>query len=121
MPQGTLTNVAHGAIDKDATRTTGPLPFFDLAVETALNPGDWVVAAGNSFKVADGAEPVSLAHGVFSVRTPLDARRTVKEFSYHADVLVIDGITSTPGAPGSALVNIDGSCVRMIVRFVTST
>ncbi len=105
------------------------LPFFDVTCNGAdgsddrkpdLLPGDWVVSAGNAFKVADGAEPMSIAHGVFSARTRLDARRRVKDFPYTGDVLVIDAITSNPGAPGSALVNLQGAFVGMIGREVIS-
>lgn len=87
---------------------------------TRLSPGDWVVAAGNAFKVADGAETVSIAHGVFSARTRLDARRRLRDFPYTGDVLVIDGIVSNPGAPGGAIVNLDGQLVGMIGREVIS-
>jgi len=104
--------------------TIGPFVHFDLkcgaADEAALRPGDWVIAAGNPFKVADGAEPVSVVHGVFSARTRLDARRSVKEFPYQGDVLVIDAITSNPGAPGSAVVDVEGRFVGMIGREVVS-
>ena len=98
----------------------GPFPFFDIACrrpgdalpaadgavdcDALLQPADWVLAAGNPFKVAEGAEPVSISHGVFSTRTRLDAKRRVREFPYHGDVLVIDAATSNPGSPGSALV-----------------
>lgn len=101
-----------------------PLPFVDLGldldVEAELRPGDWVIAAGNAFKVADGPEPVSIAHGIFSTRTRLDARRRVNDFPYRGDVLVIDAVTSNPGGPGSALVDLDGILVGMIGRSVTS-
>jgi S1-C subfamily serine protease len=103
-----------------ATEGVGPFPHFDLSVQTPLAPGDWVVAAGNAFKVADGAEPVSIAHGVFSARTRLDARRRKRDFPYHGDVLAVDAITSNPGAPGSALVNLDGALVGMVGRVVVS-
>ncbi len=94
--------------------------FFDICKPSELSPGDWVLAAGNPFKVADGAEPVSVAHGVFSVRTKLDAMRRVTDFPYGGDVLVIDAITSNPGAPGSAMVNLDGEFVGMVGRMVMS-
>jgi serine protease Do len=95
-------------------------PFFDLAQEAALEPGDWVLAAGNPFKVAAGGEPLSVVHGVFSTRTRLDARRRLRDYPYRGDVLVIDAITSNPGAPGGALVNLRGEFVGMIGRQVVS-
>jgi serine protease Do len=97
------------------------LPHFDLTKEASLAPGDWVLAVGNAFKVADGAEPLSIAHGVFGTRTRLDATRRAKDFPYRGDVLVLDAITSNPGAPGSAVVNLDGELVGMIGRIVVST
>ena len=107
--------------DEPATeKAVGAFPFFDLAVVAELHSGDWVVAAGNAFKVADGAEPVSLAHGVFSTRTRLDARRRLRDFPYRGDVLVTDAITSNPGAPGGAVVNLDGAFVGMVGRVVVS-
>lgn len=95
-------------------------PFFDLTIDTPLQPGDCMLAAGNAFKVADGAEPATVAHGIFSARTRLDARRRLKDFPYQGEVLVIDAITSNPGAPGSAVVNLDGAFVGMIGRVVVS-
>lgn len=118
----------------------GPLPYFETrcaisesesevdlggdkvepCLTRLLQPGDWVLAAGNAFQVAVGAEPVSLTHGVFSARTRLDARRRVKDFPYRGDVLVIDAITSNPGAPGGAVVNLHGEFVGLIGREVIS-
>lgn len=108
-----------------------PFPFFEVPCDgtsesmtsspcPGLKVGDWVVAAGNPFKVADGAEPVSIAHGIYSARTRLDARRKVKDFPYRGDVLVIDAITSNPGAPGGAVVDLDGNLIGMVGRVVVS-
>ncbi len=83
-------------------------------------PGEWVLAAGNPFKVADGPEPVSVVRGVYSTRTHLDARRRVRDFPYTGEVLVVDAITSNPGGEGSALVNLDGELLGMIGRVVVS-
>ena len=106
--------------DASAAQFPKSFPFFDLSRETVLHPGDWVLSAGNAFKLATGAEPVSIAHGVFSARTRLEARRRLKDFPFQGDVLVIDAITSNPGAPGSALVNLDGALIGMIGREVVS-
>lgn len=111
------------------TGSAGPFPYFEIACPRGstegscgpqLRPGDWVLAAGNAFKVADGSEPVSITHGVFSARTRLDARRRLRDFPYRGDVLVIDAITSNPGEPGGALVDLDGEFVGLIGRQVVS-
>lgn len=123
-----------GGIGSDAD-PVGPFPYFDLGVSASasahtpgdaptcaqdLAPGDWVIAAGNPFKVADGAEPASIAHGVYSTRTRLDARRRVRDFPYTGDVLVIDAITSNPGGDGGVVVTLDGQFVGLIGRAVVS-
>lgn len=111
--------------------TIDEFPYFEVPCSSTdgssnvqscpqLRAGDWVLAAGNPFKVADGDEPVSVAHGVFSARTRLDARRKVKDFPYRGDVLAIDAITSNPGGPGSALVDVEGRFVGMVGRVVVS-
>ena len=51
------------------------LPFFDLHETAEAAPGTRVLAYSNMFKVATGDEPVSVLHGVISVRTRLTARR----------------------------------------------
>lgn len=111
------------ALGEPVADSDNPLPtlaFADLTVTTKLQRGDWIIAAGNPFRVANGAEPVSIAHGVFCLRTRLDAKRRLRDFPYHGDVLVIDAITSNPGAPGSVVVDLDGRLVGMIGREVTS-
>ena len=108
------------ASEAEVSYTLGPFPFFDLRIKTAISPGDWLLSAGNAFKLAKDAEPASIAHGVFSARTRLDARRRLKDFPYRGEVLVIDAISNNPGAPGSAVVNLDGHFVGMIGREVIS-
>ena len=95
-------------------------PYFEPGDSEALRPGDWILAAGNPFKIAVGAEPVSVTVGVFSTRTRLDAKRKTRDFPYRGDVLVIDTITSNPGAPGGPLVDLDGQWVGLIGRVVRS-
>jgi len=96
------------------------LAYFVPGDSASLTAGDWVLAAGNPFKVAVGAEPVSVTVGVFSTRTQLDAKRKTRDFPYEGDVLVIDAITSNPGAPGGPLVDIKGDWVGLVGRVVTS-
>ncbi len=86
----------------------------------ALRPGDWVLALGNPFKVAEGEEPVSAMRGVFSVRTPLDARHRVQDFPYRGEVLIVDAVTGNPGSAGGALVDLDGNWVGLIGKALWS-
>lgn len=98
----------------------GRFDYFESGNSRNLTPGDWVLAAGNPFKVAEGPEPISVASGVFSVRVELDAKRKTRAFPYHGEVLVIDAITSTPGSPGGPLVDIDGQWLGVVGRIVVS-
>ena len=100
--------------------TAGSFPYFEPGDSGSLRPGDWVLAAGNPFKVAQGAESISVTAGVYSARTHLDARRKTRDFPYRGEVLVIDAITSNPGAPGGPLVTLEGAWVGLIGRVVKS-
>lgn len=98
-----------------------PTPaHFDLAELPAAEQGDWVLAVSNAFKVADGAEPLSVNIGVLSLRMKLDARRGFQDFPYEGDVFLYDAITSNPGAAGGAVVTADGKLVGMIGRVIES-
>jgi serine protease Do len=92
--------------------------YFDLAETSALEPGDWILGISNCFKVADGAEPLSVNVGVLQLRTHLSARRGVQDFPYNGDVLLIDAITSNPGAAGGAVVGVDGKLAGMIGKVI---
>jgi len=96
------------------------LPCFELIDSGHLQPGDWVIAAANPFKVADGPEPVSVSLGVLSGRTSLAARRHAQDFPYSGPVLLTDLIVATPGSAGGALVDADGNLVGLIGKAVVS-
>lgn len=96
------------------------LPFFELYGSAHLEPGDWVIAAANPFKVAEGPEPVSVAVGLFSGRAELSARRRAQDFAYAGPVLITDVIVATPGSAGGALVDAHGHFVGLIGKAVIS-
>jgi serine protease Do len=97
------------------------LPFFELGPSGFVQPGDWVLAAANPFKVAEGPEPVSISIGVLSARTTLDARRRAQDFPYDGPVLLTDVITATPGSAGGALVHLaSGRLIGVIGKTVVS-
>jgi serine protease Do len=92
------------------------LPFFDLKDIADATPGTRVLAYSNMFKVATGDEPVSVVHGVISVRTRLSARRGAYRAAYEGPVYVVDSVTNNPGAAGGALTTLDGRLVGMLGR-----
>lgn len=96
------------------------LPFFELTDSQSLTPGDWLIAAANPFKVADGPEPVSVSLGIFSARVKLAARHRRQDFPYDGPVLLTDIIVTTPGSAGGALLDADGRLVGVIGRAVIS-
>jgi S1-C subfamily serine protease len=95
--------------------------YFELSAEPVARKGDWILAINNAFKVADGPEPLSVNLGVISLRTRLQLRRGVQDFSYDGDVLLIDAITSNPGAAGGAVVTADQRLAGMIGKVIEST
>lgn len=96
------------------------LPYFELTASDHVREGDWLIAAGNSFKVAHGDEDVSVWAGVLSSRTNLNARRRTQEYPYTGPVLIVDAIVTTPGMAGGALVDLEGRLVGLIGNPVTS-
>ena len=94
--------------------------YFDLARPPAVEPGDWLLAVSNAFKVAEGMNHSASTSAALSLRMPIDARRGFHDFPYHADAYVYDAITSNPGAEGGAVVTAQGQLVGMIGRVIES-
>ena len=99
----------------DGTPVNTP-DFYEVKQECPAAKGDWLLAVTNLFKVADGPEKLSVCLGVVSLRTTLDAKRGTQDIPYHGQVLLIDAITSNPGAPGGAAVTADGELAGMVGR-----
>ena len=94
---------------------------FELAREEVGDKGDWVVTLSNAFKVADGVDPMSVNLGVISLRTSIEARLTERDVAYRGPIVLIDAITSNPGAAGGAVVTVDGNLVGLIGKVINST
>ncbi len=96
------------------------LDAFKAGSSQELRSGDWILAVGNPFKVAEGDEPLSVMKGIVCGRTRLNAVRGTQPFPYVGEVILIDAITSGPGSPGSAIVDLDGRWVGLVGKNVTS-
>jgi len=96
-------------------------PFFAPGDSTALPRGAQVLAAANPFNIAEGNEAVSVTLGTFSGRSRLSARRGTQPFPYHGEVLVLDSVTSNPGSPGGAVIDLEGRWIGLIGKRVHST
>lgn len=95
--------------------------YFQLSDQAIGDQGDWVVAISNAFKVADKSEPLSVMLGVISLRTSIDAKLNDRDVAYSGPLVLIDAITSNPGAAGGAVVNREGQLVGMIGKIIDST
>ena len=95
--------------------------FFELSTSPVGEKGDWVVAITNAFKVADKDEPLSATLGVISLRTYLEARLNQRDVAFKGDLVLIDAITSNPGAGGGAVVNEEGRLVGMVGKIINSS
>lgn len=94
---------------------------FELSSLPVGEKGDWIVALSNAFKVADKEEPVSATLGIISLRTTMEARLTRRDVAYKGELVLIDAITSNPGAAGGAVINTDGQLVGMIGKVINSS
>jgi serine protease Do len=95
--------------------------FFQLSTESVGQQGDWIVALTNAFRVADKDEPVSAMWGIISLRTSIEARLNQRDFAYQGEMVVVDCITSNPGAGGGAVITADGRLVGMVGRIIDSS
>lgn len=99
-----------------------PTPeYFDLEQSAPARQGDWVVAVSNAFKVADKDEPLSVMMGVVSLQTSIDARLNERDVAYSGPLILIDAITSNPGAAGGAVLDGSGRLVGTIGRIINSS
>ena len=95
--------------------------YFELNSEPIGAQGDWVIALTNAFKVADKDEPLSATLGVISLRTTIEARLNRRDVAYQGELVVIDAITSNPGAAGGAVLTTDGQLVGMVGKIINSS
>ncbi len=94
--------------------------FFELADKPVVQKADWVLSVSNCFKVADRDEPLSVNLGVVSLRTEIDAKKRAIDVELQGEVLLIDAITSNPGAPGGALITPDKKLAGMVGKILES-
>ncbi len=95
--------------------------YFELDSQDVGQKGDWVITLSNAFKVADGVEPMSVNLGVISLRTSIEAMLNQRDVAYRGPLVLIDAITSNPGAGGGAVVTADRRLVGMIGRVINSS
>src|SRR5262245_57887515 len=93
------------------------LPYFDVVASAAAmkaDPGTWVMALSNMYKVADRDEMMSVQRAMITAVGKLSARRGQFEVPYHGEVLYLDTITNNPGAAGGAVIDRKGNLLGMI-------
>jgi serine protease Do len=94
--------------------------FFELGDRSPVQQGDWVLAVSNAFNVASADEPLSVTLGIVSLRAETEARHRTQDVPYTGDMLLVDAITSNPGAPGGALCTLDGRLAGMVGKLFHS-
>ena len=86
------------------------LPHFDPADAATVEPGDFVYAFSNAYKVAGGDEPVGVQHAVVSAVAPTGAGGGA------GPALILDAATNNAGAAGGPVVSADGRLVGILGR-----
>lgn len=99
----------------------GTPDHFELSTEPVGEKGDFVIALTNAFKVADHEEPLSATAGVISLRSTMEAWLNKRDLAYAGELVLIDAITSNPGAAGGAVIMGDGNLVGMVGKVIKSS
>ncbi len=99
----------------------GTPDYFELSPDNVGEKGDFVVALTNAFKVADHEEPLSATVGVISLRSTIEAWLNKRDLAYAGELVLIDAITSNPGAGGGAVIMGDGNLVGMVGKIINSS
>lgn len=97
------------------------LSAFDITAPTVAEPGleTWVLS--NAFGVANGSESVAAQHATIAGVTRLRARRGAFPIAYDGPVLLLDMVTSNPGAAGGAVVDHRGRLVGLVGKELRSS
>ena len=95
--------------------------YFDIKPTDIGEKGDWVIAVCNAFKVADKQEPLSATLGVISLKTSILAKLNRRDVAYKGDLVLIDQITSNPGAAGGAVVTLQGDLIGIAGKIINSS
>lgn len=95
--------------------------FFVLEGRSPPAQGDWVLTLSNAFRVADKQEPVSAWLGIVSLPTSIHAMLNERDVAYSGKMILVDSITSNPGAAGGAVVSLDGQLVGVIGKIIESS
>ncbi|MEZ6095580.1 MAG: S1C family serine protease [Pirellulaceae bacterium] len=95
--------------------------YFELSDTPVGEKGDWIVALTNAFKVADQDDPVSAMIGTITLRSFIEAKLTKRDVAYRGDIVLIDTITSNPGAAGGAVITLGGQLVGMTGKIINSS
>src|SRR5262245_33315220 len=93
------------------------LPYYDVAAAAQsmkVEPGTWVMALSNMYKVAERDEMMSVQRAMVTAIGKLSARRGQFEVPFHGDVLYLDTVTNNPGAAGGALIDRKGNLLGII-------
>ena len=94
--------------------------FYDLSKDSEFERGDWALTFSNAFKVAEGKEPLSVGLGTIALKTSITAMRNRRDVAYAGELILIDAITSNPGAAGGSVLTANGQLVGMIGRIIES-
>ncbi len=90
------------------------LQHFNIEAAVEAKPGTRIRALTNCYGVATGDEPVSVQQGAVVAVTKFDARRGKWKVPFDGKVLILDAITSNPGAAGGVVTTLDGLPVALI-------
>lgn len=97
------------------------LPAFDVGSPIPALPGTEIWILSNAFGVASGAESVAAQRATVAGITRLRAKRGAFPIAYDGPVLLLDMVTSNPGAAGGAVVDHRGRLLGLVGKELRSS
>jgi len=82
-------------------------------------PGTPVLSIGNSYRIAEFEEWLSVTLGVVVSTVRSDLRLKLQKFPFQGDVLIVDA-PSNPGTQGGGLFTVDGKLIGMLTPLIES-
>ena len=96
-----------------------PLAFLRVPADANAQAGMFVVSIGNSFRLAEYSEKLSVTNGVLVAKAKTGLRYRLQDVDYDGELWITDAMNN-PGHGGGGLFTLDGRWLGLNAKLATS-